>query len=815
MLQKQTLRRLLFGAGCALSFTSQANTQALVAQSAALPDEFRQHFFNVPLAARVQINGEELGDAMIMLSEKNTVQLLEFTDPLGARVDANARKKWAQALARPTALGACVTQCSNNLSALDYSLENARLSIYTTDAAAAGGGQRYHALPENGSSGLTLRNQLNITGGQNQTTAGSWNGDLRASSGNWTSVGALQMDRSGESGAQMRHAVNSLYIERQLPNHFVRSGLFTPDSQGVLRTPYTSGQYASTTLGVMAGSSDSLLQRTDTPSRYPIYATANRNGTVEIYRNGVLINSQPVEAGLQPIDTTRLPTGIYPIEVRVLEDGKVISRSDETVYKPGDWANPQQKLRYNLYAGQNTQFWNDTPQTQQGSAELGASANYLLHPRLTGSVAARHNGNEQQGGLSADWRASETLQLFATGWHSNQTGNGYELQSALSYPQGSLMLNHSKSRRYYDVSSLSNDNSARGLKTDQTSSASLNHRLSGTNALNARVSHHSASSGVSLDVGFTTRQKLLGTDVSWRLSGFDRPYQDGDSQRNRGFALNASFSFGQQGRSASASIGSRSDSRGGRDHFVTASVSQSHQQGFLRQSTASLTADKHGVGLNTYNSFESQPASGSVYLQSSSLDNRLSGGLNLDSTFAAGGGKMALAGAQSSGDTGVIVDVESDDPNVSLVAHHEAGSTPLKAGRNFVPVQAWKAGNIHFDFPGADAPPLKIWPDSHSYHLNRGGVSHHQLRVMKTVTLVGRITEASGQPLAGARIINHAGRSVSESDGFFSLDLHEHTPVISIEHGGVKRCDIQLNPANHRREGDTLLAGNLQCPTSS
>ena len=57
----------------------------------------------------------------------------------------------------------------------------------------------------------------------------------------------------------------------------------------------------------------------------------------EIYRNGVLINSQPVQPGLQTLDSKVLPGGIYEVEIRLVEDGQVTSRSQAFIYKPSNW----------------------------------------------------------------------------------------------------------------------------------------------------------------------------------------------------------------------------------------------------------------------------------------------------------------------------------------------------------------------------------------------------------------------------------------------------------------------------------------------
>jgi hypothetical protein len=40
---------------------------------------------------------------------------------------------------------------------------------------------------------------------------------------------------------------------------------------------------------------------------------------------------------------------------------------------------------------------------------------------------------------------------------------------------------------------------------------------------------------------------------------------------------------------------------------------------------------------------------------------------------------------------------------------------------------------------------------------------------MKTVTVIGRVVDINGNPLSGAKLVNHAGHGISEGDGFLSL----------------------------------------------
>ncbi len=783
---------------------------SVLSQAENLPADFSEHFFNVPLSARVMLNGELLGDALLMLSRDNTVQLIEFTDEGESRLPHADRQRWSGYLNKPVQLGPCKSGCDNGLVAIQYSLTTAELSIIT-DAASKKGEARYHELPEDGSHGLIMRNQFNFNGGQGQSTSGRYALDASGSIGNWSTVAGMQLDRSGYENAQLNHSIYQLYTQREFNTNFLRVGFFTPDSQGVLRQPRTSGGRAMTTLGVMTGSSDTLLQDSATASYYPIYVTANREGTVEIYRDGVMINSQPIEPGLQLINTEPLPGGIYPVEVRLVEDGRITSNTEELIYKPSLWRNPSKRWLYNVFAGQQDSLWSNNSHQNEGDLAFGGSVNYLFHPRVVGGLALQQIGEQGQVGASVDWQPAESVRVYGNVFHTGDYGNGFDSQASWRYAQGSVTFNHSRTWREID-----RDRS--GWKTpalQHNTGVSLNHRLNTTNTVTSRVSHTSNNGGLGLDLSWNTRREIFNSPVTVTFAAFDRPYSDNGSQRNRGATLSASFSFGDNKRNVYASLGSRNDNRGGRDNYASVSLDQQIDNGWFKQVSSTLTGDRYGVGMSGYGRFEHQSVQGDLYAQRSSMNGDLSGGINLDNTVVIGAGKIATsnAGITGSGHTGMIIDVESDDPTVRLRADDIHGSSAtLRPGRNFVPVTAYKSGQVQYDFHNDDTPELKIHPTTQDYHLNKGGVSHSTVRVMKTVTVLGRVVDHQGKPLGGAKVINHAGRSVSESDGFFSLDLHEGNPTVAIEHQSGVKCEIRLKPEEHRREGDTLLTGNLQCP---
>jgi len=127
-----------------------------------LPREFEAHFFDVPLAVRVDLDGRYLGDAMVVLSRDQRVQLLEFTETFDSREPESLRRLWRERLVDGRPLGDCQAACPDGLRAIHYSLANSQLSLLTDRAEAVATAERFHRLPEQGSHGLLLRNQLNL-----------------------------------------------------------------------------------------------------------------------------------------------------------------------------------------------------------------------------------------------------------------------------------------------------------------------------------------------------------------------------------------------------------------------------------------------------------------------------------------------------------------------------------------------------------------------------------------------------------------------------------------------------------------------------
>ncbi len=786
-------------------------TTALSSQAQGLPREFNEHFYDVPLAVHVDLDGRGLGEALITLDRQERVQLIEFTADEEGRAPDPLRQRWADYLADPVPLGNCTQSCRDDLVALHYSLYDSRLSILTRTVERTAQDQRYHALPEHGSHGMILRNQLNISAGRFEQV-GRYALQGQGSLGDWTTLAQLQADRSDDDRYGTRHRVDQLYAERVDQGHFYRLGYFMPDAQGLTRQPRLLGDTPLTALGVMYGSSDSLAVDNASPSATPIYVTPNRPGVVEIYRNGVLINSQPVQPGLQAIDTKVLPGGIYDVEVRLIEDGQTTASNEAFIYKPSNWSNPDQPWRYNLYLGQRRTLLSNWEEDSDDSLSSGVLLNYLAHSRVVLGSSLQRVGDYTQYGLSADWDALQSIKLYANVYHTDQHGQGYDLQALWNYRAGNLVLSRNQSWQRYPR--LRGEREPRpGQQVIQTS-LSWQHRMDRRFSTHTRIARDDGLyAGTSVDLGLVYHGKLMGSDANWRASVFDRPGTLAtDGARNRGVNFTLSMSLGQEGRRLSATLGSRTALDGSRDRNVSVTYQQSLEHHTLRNVAGTLTGDRYGAALAANVQFQNSMVYGDAYVQNSSYDHAVSGGLNLESTVAVGAGKAAISGDFQPYEAGMIVDVESDLDNLRVRADSLQGpSATLRPGRNILPLRAYRPGQVLMDFEGLEAHAAVIQPSSFSYHLNRGAVTYQKVRIMRTVTVLGRLLDAGGAPIKGAMVINHASRSLSEADGFFAVEMSESTPTLEVRRSGARLCFLKLDEKNAQRENEVLMVGDQQC----
>lgn len=776
----------------------QQKPGTLKQQAEQLPEDFAAHLFNVPLAIRVELNGKYLGDGLLVLTLNEQIQLLAFSDAYDSPYTDNDRDFWLAALTEKTALGQC-QNCKSGLLALEYSLQDARLSIVTKDAEQGSATAKYQALPSAGSSGLMMQNQLNLMNVEGAASSRYYSMELMGSTGNWTHYTGTQVSRSGLGNESTYYGLSQLYSQYELEGKALRAGYFASTAQGLSLTP-GRGAGGDNMLGLMLSSSDTLVADHNYPSTTAVYVTADRPAIVEIYRNNQLINSQQVQAGLQTIDTKVLPTGIYAVQLRVVQDGQLLSESEAMIYKPAQWHDPSEPLRYSLFAGRQTQLFNNTESAFEGSATVGAAFNYLLNPNTVVGFSSQYSDQAIALGTSIDFSLSDRSRILTNIYHNQDSGYGLDGQFIYGFDSGSLMF----SQQFNKATALSQS------RTQRSSALSWHQRINASQSGSLRLSHQQGL-GTGIDLNWQYHQQNFDSNSSWRFTAFNRPALSGTAAyRNTGVELSLNINFGKNTSQYYAALGNRTSRDGSKENTAEAGWSTQVENSSIQHLGASASIDSYGMGLTANTSLKNQYLYGDLYMTRSSYDGTFSSGVNLSSTVAASSDGITASSNSSYEGASLIVELESDVEQLKLRAHDSGGqSVELVPGMNLVPVKAYTPGSVSFEIEQQGAEYASLSQSVTRYHLNKGGVEYLKLSAFKTITVAGRLLDEHGKPLSGHHVLNHSSRTVTEASGFFTLAMRQSTPTLDVLEQGETICHFDLNTPSEQQ--DLLFIGDLRC----
>ena len=789
---------------------------ALEHQAADLPDDFIGHFFDVPLAVRVTAQGKYLGDAMAVLSASDSVTLLHFTSSHESPWPDAMRERVLGLLSRPQALGVCTqVRCPTPWRRLTFDRGSSTLDIVTVDATTAQSEERYAVVPTTGS-GVIVNQRINATQDGRGDASGRYWIDVLTSKHGWTSTVAAQHQRVTGEGASHRAAgttrIQHAYVERQVKRHFVRAGAFYPDTIGLYQQPLLIGARSQNVLGLMLGSSDVLDEATGAQSAQPMFVTATRPGLVEIYRNNTLVHTQPVKAGLQPVDTAPLPGGIYAVELRVVEDGMVTSSTHQWVYKPTLWTNTQRRWRYNVFAGRQLQRDSGDGDFRRAGPAYGAAANFLLHPRFILGLSASKQASGHATTASFTAQTTEGSMLHANIYHAARTGHGGDIQFNVNTARTNLGASYGDTW----ITTPSNHRFSAIRRRSWSFAGSL--RPNHSTTLNLRLAGRKPERGMSYDLALERLFATRSGTTFVRASMFDRPLLvDKRPKRNRGFELNATLALSTPARAWSATLGQHRDIDRRNEAYARLDYRRS-AEGAIPMVHGDISAGRDGLGAAGGMQWLNRYQRGDVFAMRSSRNGQWSGGLNMDTTFTLGAGHASVGGAPDLrfARSVMAIDVDGESPGSRVRAMARDGaSVLLQPGRNLLAVQPFVANRVNFDVEGPTASITRLDRRAVEFRTNAGDVLHAKVSVTQTVTVLGRLLDADGRPLAGALVTSTTDRTVTEASGIFSLAIAKGQAALNVSRNDQDLCMVGDLPVSSSGSDDLAMLGDLVCKPST
>ncbi|STJ16935.1 putative fimbrial outer membrane usher protein [Escherichia coli] len=137
---------------------------------------------------------------------------------------------------------------------------------------------------------------------------------------------------------------------------------------------------------------------------------------------------------------------------------------------------------------------------------------------------------------------------------------------------------------------------------------------------------------------------------------------------------------------------------------------------------------------------------------------------------------------------------------------------PLNGKRNYLPLSPY--GRYEVELPEQQKLTRQLRYRQRSQKsselLYPGNVAVIEPEVKQMVTVSGRIHAEDGTLLANARINNHIGRTRTDENGEFVMDVDKKYPTIDFRYSGNKTCEVALELNQARGAvwvGDVVCSG--------
>ncbi|HFO6102660.1 TPA: CS1-pili formation C-terminal domain-containing protein [Escherichia coli] len=286
-------------------------------------------------------------------------------------------------------------------------------------------------------------------------------------------------------------------------------------------------------------------------------------------------------------------------------------------------------------------------------------------------------------------------------------------------------------------------------------------------------------------------------------------YNNGDSNANTGkyIALDLSLPLGNwfsagmthQNGYTMANLSARKQFDEGTIRTVGANLSRA---------ISGDTGDDKTLSGGAYAQFDARYASGTLNVNSAA-DGYVNTNLTANGSVGWQGKNIAASG-RTDGNAGVIFNTGLEDDG-QISAKINGRIFPLNGKRNYLPLSPYGRYEVELQNSKNSLDSYDIVSGRKSHlTLYPGNVAVIEPEVKQMVTVSGRIRAEDGTLLANARINNHIGRTRTDENGEFVMDVDKKYPTIDFRYSGNKTCEVALELNQARGAvwvGDVVCSG--------
>ena len=543
-------------------------------------------------------------------------------------------------------------------------------------------------------------------------------------------------------------------------------------------------------------------------STTPVVAFLPAAGEVHLMRDGRLLSVQNFAMGSYEVDTRGLPYGIYDVEVEVIVNGRVVSKRTQRVNKLfSRGRGVGSPLAWQIWGGSfHMEHWSESGKMTRPAKEswlAGFSASGSLDT-LSWAATGYGYDNQAVGETRLTLPLTESVNVNLQNMLASDSSWSSIGSISATLPGGfsSLWINQEKTRIGDQIRRSNSDNRAIG------GTLNLNALWSklGTFSISYNDDRRYNSHYYTADYYQTV---YSGTFGSLGLRAGIQRFNNGNSNANTGkyIALDLSLPLGNwfsagmthQNGYTMANLSARKQFEEGAIRTIGANLSRA---------ISGDTGDDKTLSGGAYAQFDARYSSGTLNVNSAA-DGYVN--TNLTASGSVGWqGKNLGASGRTDGNAGVIFNTGLDDDG-QISAKVNGRIFPLSGKRNYLPLSPYGRYEVElqnsknsldsYDIVSGRKSNLTLYP---------GNVAVIEPEVKQMVTVSGRIRAEDGTLMSNARINNHLGRTRTDENGEFVMDVDKKYPTIDFSYGGNKTCEVALELSNARGAvwvGDVVCSG--------
>lgn len=554
-------------------------------------------------------------------------------------------------------------------------------------------------------------------------------------------------------------------------------------------------------------SNSSINSEENYVSLRPIDIFVARSSTAQVYKDGRLINIQMLNPGVQKLDTSSFPSGIYQIRIDIYEGSELVKQYHELIEKPFSISGIDNQLGF-AFA-----LWS---------------------------------------GLAAKIDQSDNFDQIYIGGSIAKALNKYWLSKASFYQAGSLSVLEIDNEFLlpYDVALIANA----GIDDDLGYGLSLSVNKSFNNLISMSLSY-SQNNGERENSPFSTKSQLLGINTSLNLLDWGNLYLGISYNFDNNSSYYTSYNhplYDHYGLTVDFTTGLNWSGTGALqpntyhtyDYYFALNITYRLDDGarvglssqytpksntFSSGANYSSAADSmlwldsvdigyaHGNDSNSYNagvSLNYDYLSGNISAYAD--DSKTQGSsqnisASLSGSFAYAANNLILLESHS-GSTGVAFELDSNDTAQMQLMINDT-LYPVHSGVNFIALTPYQSYTLQLLRDGNRYESVAWDQSSEEFTLYPGNIYYSQRQLIPVTQVYGQLINEHSEIMGFAKVSSGVATEYSDESGYFTLEvaLNDQVLVVETEH---TLCSVPLSATKQENVGEhAIWLGALSCNT--